>query len=141
MNHLVLQTKASRITRMSNLFDLCHKPAWLHKYCRSKRKTVCQQMFCMFVKNRKKYPWLRDPVPVKPISVASSMPSPADDACYYDHDIPNSAYIEHEFGITQLQRIKAFQRMTVYGAVAKDVRRDKWKTIPKALDAVAAEWA
>ena len=30
--------------------------------------------------------------------------------------------------------------MTVYGAVAKDVLRDKWKTIPKALDAVAAEW-
>ena len=31
--------------------------------------------------------------------------------------------------------------MTVCGAVAKDVPRDKWKTIPKALDAVAAEWA
>ena len=31
--------------------------------------------------------------------------------------------------------------MTVYGTVAKDVPRDKWKTIPKAMEAVAAEWA
>ena len=29
--------------------ELCQKPAWLHKYCRSKNKTLCQQMFCMFV--------------------------------------------------------------------------------------------
>ena len=43
--------------------------------------------------------------------------------------------------MTQLQRVKAFQRMTVYGAVAKDVPRDKRKTIPKAMEAIAAEWA
>ena len=24
--------------------ELCHKPAWLHKYCRSKKKTLCKQM-------------------------------------------------------------------------------------------------
>ena len=67
-------------------------------------------MFCMLAKNRKKYPWLRDPVPAMPLSVASSsdQPSPADDMFSYDHDIPNSAHIEREFGVTQLQRIKAF---------------------------------
>ena len=31
--------------------------------------------------------------------------------------------------------------MTVYGTVGKDVPRDKWKTIPKAMEAIAAEWA
>ena len=77
-----------------------------------------------------------------PLHVASSSAeSPSDDWCSFGHDITNSAHIEREFGVTQLQRIKAFQRMTVYGAVAKDVPRDKWKTIPKAMDAVAAEWA
>ena len=102
---------------------------------------MCQQMFCMFVKNRKKYPWLRDPVPSMPLYVASAPADmPSDDWCSFDHDIPNSAHIEREFGVTQLQRIKAFQRMTVYGAVAKDVPRDKWKTISKAMEAVAAEW-
>ena len=30
--------------------------------------------------------------------------------------------------------------MTVYGVVANDVPRDKWKIIPKTMDAVAAEW-
>ena len=102
---------------------------------------MCQQMFCMFVKNRKKYRWLRDPVPSMPLYVASSSADvPSDDWCSFDYDIPNSAHIEREFGVTQLQRIKAFQRMTVYGAVAKDVPRDRWKTIPKAMYAVAAEW-
>ena len=61
--------------------------------------------------------------------------------CSFDHYIPNAAHIEREYGVTQLQRIKAFQRMTVCGTDAKDVPRDKWKTIPKAMEAIAAEWA
>ena len=65
----------------------------------------------------------------------------ADEMFSYDHDIPNSIHIEREFGVSQLQRIKYFQRMTAYGAVAKDVPRDKWKHIQKALEAVNAEWA
>ena len=60
---------------------------------------------------------------------------------FFGYDIPNAAHIESEFGVTQPQRITAFQRMTVYGTVAKDVPRDKWKTIPKAMEAIAAEWA
>ena len=76
-----------------------------------------------------------------PLYVAfAATDTPTDDWCF-DHDIPNSAHMEREFGVTQLQRVKAFQRMTVYGTVAKDVPRDKWKTIPKAMEAVAAEWA
>ena len=99
-------------------------------------------MMCMFVKSRKKFPWLTDPVPSMPFYVASatSETSPNDDWCSFDHDIPNSARVEREFGVTQFQRVKAFQRMTVYGTVAKDVLRDKWKTIPKAMEAVNAEW-
>ena len=41
--------------------------------------------------------------------------------CSFDHDTPNAAHIDREYGVTQLQRIKAFQRMTVYGTVAKGV--------------------
>ena len=123
--------------------ELCHKPAWLHKYCRSKNKIMCQQMFCMFVKKqRNTYHWLGDLVPNPYLYDASAATdTSADDWCSFDHDIPNSAHIDREFGVTQLQRVKAFQRMTVYGTVAKDVPRDKWKTIPKAMEAVAAEWA
>ena len=68
-------------------------------------------------------------------------PLPDADWCSFDHDIPNAAQIDREYCVTQLRRIQAFQRMTVYGTVAKDVRRDKWKTIPKAMEAIAAEWA
>ena len=104
---------------------------------------MCQQMFCMVVKNRKKYLWLSEPVPAMPLYQASyALSIDSDSECpYIDHDIPNAAHIEREFGVTQLQRVKAFQRMAVYGTVAKDVRRDKWKTIPKAMAAIAAEWA
>ena len=31
--------------------------------------------------------------------------------------------------------------MAVYGTVAKDVPRNIWKAIPKAMEAIAAEWA
>ena len=87
-------------------------------------------MFCMFVKNRKKFQWLTDPVPAMPLYTAPTKieTSPDDDWCSFDYDIPNAAHIEREFGVTQLQRVKAFQRMTVYGTVAKDAPHDKWKT-------------
>ena len=90
--------------------DLCNKPAWLHKYCRSNRKTVCQQMFCMFVKNRKKYPWLRDPVPAMHLSVASSsdQPSPADDLFSYDDDIPNSDTLSANLVLLSFNASKPF---------------------------------
>ena len=58
-----------------------------------------------------------------------------------DHDIPNAEHIEIEYCVAQLQRIKAFQRMAVDGAVAKDIPRRMWKTMPKAMDAIDAEWA
>ena len=97
----------------------------------------------MFVNNQNKFQWLTEPVLAMPLYHVAEKPdtSPDDDWCSFDHDIPNAAHIEREYGVTQLQRIKAFQRMTVYGTVAKDVPRDKWKTIPKPMAAIAAEWA
>ena len=59
---------------------------------------------------------------------------------YFDHDTPNAEHIEREYGVTQLQRVKAFQRMIVYGTVAKDVPRIMWKGVPEAMGAVEAEW-
>ena len=97
----------------------------------------------MFVKHRKKFPWLTDPVPAMPLYTAPTKieTSSDDDLRSFDYDLPNAEHIDREFGVTQLQRVKAFQRLAVYGTVAKDVPRDKWKTIPKAMDAIAAEWA
>ena len=123
--------------------ELCYKPAWLHKYCRNKKNTLCQQMFCMFVNNRTKFYWLTEPVPAMSLYQVSDQAALSLDNewCSFDHDIPNAIHIEREYGVTQLQRIKVVQRMTVYGTVAKDVPRDKWKTIPKAMPAIAAERA
>ena len=103
---------------------------------------MCQQMFFMFVKNRKNFPWFSEPVPAMPLYQASdAIPADSDSECmYFVHDIPNAAHIEREYGVTQLQRVKVFQRMTVYGTVAKDVLGNMWKGIPKAMEAVEAEW-
>ena len=49
--------------------------------------------------------------------------------------------MEKEYGVTQLQRMKAFQRMVVYGLVAKDVPRKLLPQMPKTFGAVNAEWS
>ena len=43
-------------------------------------KTLCQQAFCMFVKNQKKFQWFTEPVPAMPLHHVSekSHTSPAD---------------------------------------------------------------
>ena len=99
-------------------------------------------MLCMFMKNRRKFQWLTGLVPAMPLYNVPEQPQQSSDDDWYslDHDIPNAEHIEREYGVTQLQRIKAFQRMAVYGAVDKDVSRHMWKTIPKAMDAIAAYW-
>ena len=80
--------------------ELCHKPAWLHKYCFNKNNHLCQQMFCMFVKNRKKIQWLTEPVPSMTLyHVPEKMETfPDVDWCSFDYDISNAAHIEREFG-------------------------------------------
>ena len=45
----------------------CNNPAWVRKYCKSNKKILCQQMFCMFVKNRRKFQWLTEPFPAMPL--------------------------------------------------------------------------
>ena len=99
-------------------------------------------MFCIFVNKFKKFVWLRKPVPAMLLRAASddAIASSNDECPYFDHDIPNAAHIEHEYGVSHIQRIKVFQRMTVYGAVAKDVHRNMWKGIRKALEAIDAQW-
>ena len=83
-------------------------------------------MYCMFVNNLKKFKWLRELVPAVPLYQASDdADNDSNSECqYFDHDIPNAEHIEREYCVTHLQRVKAFQRMTVYGTVAKDVRRN-----------------
>ena len=89
----------------------------------------------------KKFQWLKETVPIMPLCHAPDKTylSSDDEWCCFDHDITNAEHIEREYCVTQLQRIKAFQRMTVDGTVSKDVPRNMWKTIPKAMEAIATE--
>ena len=63
----------------------------------------------MFVKNRKTFSWLTDPVPAMSFYTLPSKIeiSPDDDLCSFDYDVLNAAHLEREFGVTQLQLIKA----------------------------------
>ena len=98
-------------------------------------------MFCTFVKNLKKFRWLPEPVSAMPVRKVSddAIAASNDECSYFDNDIPNAAHIETEHGVSHIERIKAFQFMTIYSAVVEDILRNMWKGIPEAFYTVNAE--
>ena len=89
-------------------YESCTRFAWLHKYCKSKNNTLCQQIVCMFVKHQQKLLWLRESVPAVQLFAASDPANATSDVeCpYFDQDIQNSGYIEHEYGVSHKQKSK-----------------------------------